>query len=252
MASNFLKAAIARALTSAIKTLDSGGANAYPRAGSYGELMTQDMFGGRLYGIADEGSYFIAQQPDDDLATTVVGHAAPVIANLYTKPFLHMINNSASGVRAYLDFIEITVITAGANGTANYWAAETDTGATRYSSGTVKTLTISNPNMQVANTAPNSVVKCGPFVATAASAAQRKLGLDANKVLIEFTGDKYLFVFGSPASSIGAQIVGAASRMVTPMPTVVLGYTDQFLLHMFATAQDTAGVYKVRMGWWER
>jgi hypothetical protein len=36
-----------------------------------------------------------------------------------TKPFIHLRMDPASVVRAYLDFIEIEVITAGANGTAD-------------------------------------------------------------------------------------------------------------------------------------
>jgi hypothetical protein len=32
---------------------------------------------------------------------------------------------------------------------------------------------------------------------------------------------------------------------------VILGPTDQFLLALYSPSQNAAGVYKVRMGWWE-
>jgi hypothetical protein len=223
------------------------------RTTRYGEQVAVSLTGNRLHGLADEGSYFFAQQPIIDASTTLAGHAAPVLADLYTKPFLHIINTDtvAGDTRVFLDFIEIQLITAGANGTSDNWAAECDTGATRYSSGTVATLTTVNPNMQSTAT-PKAVSKAGPFVASAATTSQRRMGSGVFRPSIGITGDKYLWVFGGQADTQGAAVAAAASRFVIPMPPVILGPTDQFLLHLYAPSQSAAAVYKINLGFWER
>jgi hypothetical protein len=72
---------------------------------------------------------------------------------------------------------------------------------------------------------------------------------------IEFTGDKLLFLFGADPAAAGAiQAVAAASvrNFVTDLGSVILGPTDFFLLALHSqSGQNAAGVYKIRMGWWE-
>ncbi len=227
-----------------------GGDNAYSQLGMTrrGAMYTADTTKFR-YALADWGVYFSAKNNTIDAATTLAGHAAPVLADLYTKPLIHMINTSTT-LRAYLDFIEIEVITAGANGTSDNWAAECDTGATRYSSGTVETLGTVNGNMQSTNT--NALVaKAGPFVAAAATANQRKIGHGVFRPSIALTGDKYTFKFGEDQDT-GANVVATAiTHHKVGLPPVILGSTDQFLLHLYAPSQSAAAVYKVRAGWWE-
>jgi len=226
-----------------------------PQRGSrLGDSYSIDVLGGRSHALADEGSYFYHQHPTIDAATTVAGHAAPVLADLYTKPFLVVTNTDAisSGRRTYLDFIELTVITAGASGTSDNWAAECDTGGSgaRYSSGTLVRLTAVNPNMQSTN-ANTSVIDCGPYVAKAATTAQRKMGSGVFRPSIAITGDKYLFVFGAPPVANGV-VAAAITQHVIPMPPVILGPNDMFLLHLYAPSQSAAGVYKVQAACFER
>jgi hypothetical protein len=219
------------------------------RLGRYGELYTLPN-GLARHSLADEGAYFYAQNATIDAATTLAGHPAPVLANLYTKPFLYIRNGvaSTSQVRVYLDFIHIQVITAGANGTSDNWAAECDTGAARGSGGTA--LTAVNPNM-ASSAATACTVLGGAVTGAAATASQRKMGHGVFRPAIAVTGDKYTFKFGQ--DPVEANVVATATtHHVVPMPPVVLGATDQFLLHLYAPAQDAAGVYKVSMGWWER
>lgn len=226
-----------------------------PQRGSrYGDSYSIDLFGGRSHALADEGAYFYHQHPTIDASTTVAGHAAPVLADLYTKPFLVVTNQDVVGSkkRCYLDFIELTVITPGTAGTSDNWAAECDTGgaAARYSSGTLTRLTASNPNMQSA-TVNTSVIDCGPYVAKAATSAQRKMGSGVFRPSIAITGDKYLFVFGGPPMPNGV-VASAITQHYIPLPPVILGPTDLFLLHLYAPSQSAAGVYKVQVGCWER
>lgn len=209
--------------------------------------------------LADEGTYFMAHNITNDLATTLAGHAAPVLADAdatMTKPLIFCRNPSASTslIRCYLDYIEIEVITAGANGTQACWAAQLDTGATRYSSGTVETLTTVNPNMQ-SSTAPVLVTFAGPVTVGAESASVRNLGFGTHRPSIEVAGDKYTYLFLGGGNPEVPQAVAAASvrNFVTNLGPVILGPTDQFLLAIHGQAsQNAAGVYKVRMGWWER
>ena len=222
------------------------------RGSRYGEIINQPAFTDKMWAMADEGSYFYSQHPVIDAATTIAGHAAPVLADLYTKPFLIVTNGSAASEnrRVYLDFILITVITPGASGTSDNWAAECDTGAAR-STTTGTTLTTVNPNMQSTASA-SAVVKCGPLVANAATANQRKVGSGVFRPAIAQAGDQYLFQFGGNASALGAAVATALSRHIVPMPPVILGPTDQFLLHLYAPSQSAAAVYKVQMGHVER
>ncbi len=239
-----------RALPSAI----SDNANGAIRMSRRGELVTQ-MTGRARHTLADQGTYFSFHNITNDAATTLAGHAAPVLVDAdatMTKPFLHMINAAASTslVRAYLDFIEIEVITAGAAGTADSWAAQLDTGATRYSSGTVETLTMVNPNMQSSAT-PVTVAKAGPFVSGVESANARNLGFGQFRPTIQIAGDKYLFVFGGEPDQIGSTSIATIAHHVVGLPPVILGPTDQLLLALYSPSQSGAGVYKIRGGFWE-
>ncbi len=224
------------------------------RTSQYGELVTREV-GNFRHTLADQGTYFYAHNITNDLATTLAGHPAPVLVDAdatMTKPLIFMRNptSASQDIRAYLDFIEIEVVLAGATGSAANWAAELDTGATRFSSGTVETLTTVNPNMQ-STASPNLVTLAGPVVVGAESANVRYLGHGQTRAAIEFIGDRTMFVFGA-RPSVGANVViGAASRHVVSLPPVILGSTDQFLLALYAPSQNAAGVYKVRCGWWE-
>lgn len=223
---------------------------AEPRLGRYGEALT--MTAGNLrHTMSEEGSYFYAQNATIDAATTLAGHAAPVLADLYTKPFLFMRNDASNGNQKLisLDFIHIQVITAGANGTSDNWAAELDTGTARSSNGTA--LTVVNPNMQSNNTSL-CTLKGGAPTASAATASQRKIGHGVFRPSIAITGDKYTFLFGADATTENNVVASAITHHIVPLPAVKLGPTDQFLLHLYAPSQSAAGVYKVSMGWWER
>jgi hypothetical protein len=224
------------------------------RVTPYGDLFVTPLNKWR-HASADEGTYFRAHNPTNDASTTLAGHTAPVLADAdatMTKPFIHCINNAAitSAVRCYLDFIEIEVITAGANGTADSWACQLDTGATRVTAaGTA--LTIVNPNMQ-STTSPTLVPTGGAITVGAESALVRNLDFGQFRPTIQIAGDKYLFVFGGDPEQVGSTSIATIAHHVIGLPPVILGPTDQFLLALYSPSQSAAGVYKVRMGWMER
>ncbi len=224
------------------------------RGSRYGELMTMPM-GRWRYAASDEGTYFRAHNATNDAATTLAGHAAPVLVDAdatMTKAFIHLINTDAitSKLRCYLDFIEIEVITAGANGTADSWAAQLDTGATRVSSaGTA--LTVVNNNMQ--SKASNVLSPTGGAITVGVESSNvRNLDFGQFRPTIQIAGDKYMFVFGAEPECVGATTISTIAHHVVNMGPVILGPTDQFLLALYSPSQSAAGVYKVRMGWMER
>ena len=223
------------------------------RLSQYGELVTLPV-GNFRHTLADQGTYFIAHNPTNDASTTLAGHAAPVLADAdatMTKPLIFMRNESAAGedIRCYIDFIEIEVVTAGANGTTSNWAAQLDTGATRVTTAGTS-LTRLNPNMQSTET-PSLAVQGGVVVTGAESANVRELGHGQIRAAIEVAGDRVTFRFGGEPSPGANVVASAASRHLITLPPVVLGATDQLLLAMYAPSQSAASVYKVRCGWWE-
>jgi X-X-X-Leu-X-X-Gly heptad repeat protein len=239
-----------RGLPSKIANLTTGPV----RTSQYGEPVVRQI-GNPRHTLADQGSYFIAHNITNDLATTLAGHPAPVLVDAdatMTKPLIFCRNPSSpsSDIRCYLDYIEIEVVTAGAAGTAANWAAQLDTGATRYSSGTTETLTTVNTNMQSTVT-PQLVTLAGPVVVGVESPAVRYLGFGQIRAAIEFVGDRTMFRFGGQPGPGANVVAGAATRHLVTLPPVILGSTDQFLLALYAPSQSSAGIYKVRMGWWE-
>jgi hypothetical protein len=239
---------------SALPAISPEGVYVPDRASLYGEKYVHPI-GAFRHALAAEGSYFIAHNPTNDAATTLAGHAAPVLADAdatMTKPFIHARNadGSTSKKLVQIDFIEIEVVTAGASGTSANWAAQLDSGATRITSGGTA-LTLVNPNMQSTAT-PSLVVLGGDPVSGVESANVRHLGHGLLRPSIEIAGDKKLFIFGGDPREVAAAAAAAVRTQIVNMPPVTLGPTDQLLLALYAAAQNAAGVYKVRMGWWER
>lgn len=223
------------------------------RFGRYGDQYVIPL---DLRHLSDEGSLFEFRNNTNDASTTLAGHPAPVLADAdatMTKPLVFMRFTDTSGKRLYLHYIEIEVVTAGASGTQACWADQLDTGATRYSSGTVETAEIVNPNMQSSELGASYVqILMGPVVVGAESSSVRRLGFGTLRPSIEIAGDKKVFVYGNSAGS-GAPIVVAAAaaaairEQVVNRPAVVLGPTDQYLLALHGQAsQSAAGIYKVR------
>mgnify|MGYP001584561631 CR=1 FL=1 len=230
----------------------SDAVNGAQRAGSYGEPYVQAVIGSKLHALADEGSYFLAANATP--GTGIAGHAAPVLADLYTKSFVLMRNTAAAsaGTRIYLDFIELQVTAAGAGATNASWAAELDTGATRLTSGGTA-ITAVNPNMQ-SNAATIAALNAGANVTAAATSAAREIGSGVLRTVVPVVGDRYVWTFGTCETPLAGMIVGgtAIANIAIPMPPVVLGPTDMFLLHLMGVSQSGAHSYEIRAGWWER
>jgi hypothetical protein len=223
-----------------------------------GELFV-NLMGSAEHAMADQGCYFVAHNATNDASTTLAGHAAPVLADAdatLVKPFIHLSMPASATARAYLKSIEIEVVTAGANGTQACWAAQLDTSSRGITTpGTA--LTTVNCNMQ-STAAPSLAPTGGAIVVPVETSLCRNLGFGTLRPSIEIAGDIKMFVFGGgsmAAAAAGTQAGQAAASIrtsVVNLPPVILGAGDVFLLALHSQASQTvAGVYKVRMDWWE-
>lgn len=204
----------------------------------------------------EAGCYFIAHNPTNDASTTLAGHTAPVLADAdatMTKPLLFIRVPTGATKRVVLDYAELDLITAGAAGTSDNWAAQLDSGATRWSSGGTA-LTIVNPNMDSANTsilAATNALLGGAVVTGTETANVRELGHGQIRAAIAIAGDRYTYKFGGEPDNQGNVVATAASRHIINLPPVSLGAEDQLLLAMYAPSQSAAAVFKLRLAWFE-
>lgn len=227
------------------------------RLSLFGDVYTQPN-GKWRQAAALAGELFYAHNATNDLATTIAGHAAPVLADAdatLVKPLIHMVHSGASGSTklVMLDYIEITVITAGANGTQACWATQLDR-STRGITTPGTALTVVNPNMQSTNTSELAVT-AGAIVVPAETTSVRHLSHGTHRPSIEVAGDKYIHVFGGePEAFADSDAAATAIRtFVVSQPQVVLGVGDTFLFALHGQAsQNAAGVYKIKCQWVER
>jgi hypothetical protein len=124
-----------------------------------------------------------------------------------TKPLIHAVNNATVGRHvAYLDFIEIEVVTAGATGAQACWAAQLDTGATRITTpGTA--LTAVNPNMQ------STATRSSPRLRPARSSSAR-----SRRAFATSTTARTVRRSRSPATSTSSCSAGTRRRLARSRP----------------------------------
>ncbi len=220
------------------------------RGTRFGEAITSPL-GAKLYGYADEGSYVLATNPT--MGTGIAGIAAST--SFDAAEHLMMIRNTHATKRFYLDFIDLVVTAAGANGTTTGFTMTGDKGTTRYTSGG-SSITPVNPNMDGSQPGSDLTVKFGALVTTAASADVRPLGDFLVRTVIKVIGDSYRFNFGDSNAKwecAGASLDGTTSAKITiPCPPVVLGENDMLLLSDWGASQSGASSYQFRMGGWLR
>jgi len=243
-----------RALANRALPAPTSGDNVYgpERSTRYGELITAPLAGSKLYGVADEGSYFVATNPTP--LTGIAGiAAADGLDDLEALMFLR--NGASNDKRIYLDYIALDVITGvGTNGTNVNFAFKGDKGNTRYASGG-STITPVNTNMGSSRTPGHDTLKFGAVVCTAATSEARLLHHARLRTVIKVLGDKYLFTFGrsEPGTISGIALEGTAQASIQiSCPPIVLDPGDSVLMHEFASSQSVAATYQFSMGFWVR
>lgn len=218
----------------------------------HGDVRTSP-YGKGVYGLADEGSYFVARNPT--IGTGVAGIAAADAADdLETLLFLRNTSADSEGKRIYLDYLRLVPTAAGTNGTTTQYYSWIDTGTSRYTSGG-SAITPQNVNMDSSESAP---VTCmfGALVTAAASADKRTVGGGSLRLgVIKVIGDIYTFEFGPARGALPTSLVtsGTAQAIVTVRHApVVLGPGDMFGLEVYAASQTVAASFEFELGFWVR
>jgi hypothetical protein len=203
-----------------------------------------------MVNFADEGSYFVTYNVTD--GTGIAGHAAPVQADLSTKPLLHFFNGSSTK-RIAIDFVRLRVTAVGAGASTTDFTAWIDNnGVTvKTSGGTVAT------SVNCRGDQPNTtgaVISFGAVVATAATSEKR---IDHQRVrsVVSVVEDQYLFTFGntSPVFPAAMALTGTAVvSALVPMPPAVILPGGNFKLVQWAASQSGAHSFEYTVGWSER
>lgn len=205
-----------------------------------------------MYGLADEGSYFVARNPT--IGTGVAGIAAADGAEgLEQLIFLRNTSTESEGKRIYLDYLRLVPTAAGTNGTTTVFCSVIDSGTNRYTSGG-STITPVNVNMDSSETAP---VQCvfGAVVTAAASSDARTVGGGSLRLgVIKVIGDQYLFDFGADKSTMPTLVTSGTAQALVHWrhSPVVLGPSDMWMLEVFAASQTVAASFEFELGFWVR
>lgn len=223
------------------------------RAGSRLEAFTLPLGGAKQHGYADEGSYFVTYNVTD--GTGIAGHAAPVQADLSTKPLLHVFNNNASGGKSIIiDFVRLRMTAIGAGATTTDFTSWVDNaGATsKTSGGTVATVVNCRGDQPFSS---GAVVTFGAVVASAPASEVR---LDHQRVrsVVAVVEDQYVFDFGGasygpPTGGItmaGTAVVG----LYVKMAPVVIPPKGNFKLVQWGASQSGAHSFEYTLGFVER
>lgn len=243
--------AVNRNLTNATNNGDSSAAQSPNRADQYLGAFTTPLGSGKFGNYADEGSYFVTYNVTD--GTGIAGHAAPVQADLSTKPLLHIFNGSATR-RISIDFVRLRVTAVGAGATTTDFTAWVDNnGVTvKTSGGTVATSVNCRGDQPITT---GAIVSFGAVVATA-GATEKRIDHQRVRSVVPVVEDQYVFDFGGtsygpPTGGItmaGTAVIGAFVKM----PPAVILPGGNFKLVQWGASQSGAHSFEYTVGWTER
>lgn len=222
------------------------------RAGSGLEAYTLSLHSGKTSLFADEGSYFSTYNVTD--GTGIAGHAAPVQADLSTKPLLHIFNGNASGGKSIIiDFIRLRVTAVGAGATTTDFTAWIDAkGSTcKSSGGTVATAVNCRSDNPFAT---GAIVSFGAVVATA-DASERRIDHQRVRSVVPVVEDQYVFTFGNTSPIFPAAMALSGTAIVSAqvsMPPVCIRPGGNFKLAEWGASQSGAHSFEYTVGWVER
>jgi hypothetical protein len=238
------------------------------RLDRYGALYVQTEVP-KMHTLSDEGSYFVVNNAQTAIAD------GKAIAFVATTPTLLLANNDSpsnpNGKRIYIDYIDLTVSTAGVTATAltaSWVALVTDQG-NRYngSSGTDMSAKIVSSNQD--NPLRSSIAQTvfGAITATAATATARTIvgqrmtrlpavaltgpNLLGDRVRLEFGGVE---VESVASLGTGPAVQANPIQQTIKFPPVIVGPGQSLLVYTWAqaTTYSTATSYFPEIGWWER
>jgi len=222
------------------------------RVTRYGEKVVQQLNGGQ-YGIADEGSYFVATNPTP-LTALAANTNGPATLSETAGYFLVMRNTDGSGGRArriYLDFLRLIhttqVITSA---TAGHYFFKLGPLPTHYTSGG-SALTPLNVNGDSGNDSI-AAVNAGALTTVADSAA-RLVDRGMLRSVITVLGDEWIFKFGTVEAGGTSTLGGTvALRMTIPCPPIIVPPGWHLSLGLIFPSGAATPSFEIGVGWWER
>jgi hypothetical protein len=206
--------------------------------------------GADLGPYAEEGSLFIVQTTTP--GTGVAGHAAPVAADLSTKPLIHLYNNGALVIVPKWIKVRVTAVGAGATTIDADVYVETGAGATsRASGGTLMSPAI-NTSSKVAAPVSGATVYFGAVVSTLTSA--KRTGHSRIRSVVPVVEDQYLVTFGAlaPAAPGGITSGTLVAALYVPMAPVAIQPGHNFQFHLWGVSESGAHSFDLELGYVER
>ena len=222
------------------------------RAGRYQELYILPAVR-KSHVLADEGSYYVANNLGAGLATVAAPTAFSDLAPLLTIENQDLPSNS-NNKRIHLDWIRLTQTAAGTGATDLRLRGVLD--YTSPSGGTA--LTPLSPNSDLPKSDTIAVVRLLPvgvaqsgksrvIVGTQVAIPTQTAPLAAlSEVFINFGGVEGAMPLYDNAA--GTAIV----NRVLQWPPVIIGPGSCFMLEFLLTAQSVASSWTAELGWWER
>ena len=225
---------------------DSSGSGGPSRSGTYSDAYVIPM-GSPLQNLADEGSYFVAQNAT--VATGLAGHAAPVVADTDTKALIHLYNGGQKNV--ILDYVFLEVTAAGTAGTIHYTVVYVDNlkSTARSSGGTAITPTNVRSDFPIVT---GTTVYFGAVVTLT---GMTKVGHQIVREVIPVVQDTVLMKFGgvNAGPRAGLTTAGTATaHVVQHFNPVVIAPGGNLNIAQIRPSQTAAASYQISMGWIER
>jgi hypothetical protein len=256
-----LKLVVSRVLPQPV-VIDGPESEGYMRGSRYREAAVLS-YVRKSHLLADEGSYFVTNNSQSGLATSLLGTS---FSQTTLSPFLIATNlDSPGGKRAYLDYITLVTTAAGAmtGATLTYlaFALSTDASVGRYSSGGTL-LTPLSPNSDISSAKSVLQIYAGALTLNAATAnariqvGQRTLRPCASTSAADVIGEEKILNWGGVEQGMFATYatLTAINSSVHGLPPIVIGPQQCLILHLWSPggALTTGASYAPEMGWFER
>lgn len=221
------------------------------RTGSYLEAYVLPLGGAKLATYAEEGSYFTSYNVTD--GTGIAGHAAPVQADLSTKPFIHLYNSSATKF-VTIDFIRIrmTAIGAGASTTNVTTWVDNNGASSRTSGGTLQVPVNTNPGN---STAYAGTIYAGGTLVGAIGTGEIRSDAVTVRSVVSVVQDHYVFSFGGGVQAYPSANVTTGTTVnsvAIALAAVCVPPLGNFKFVMWGTSQSGAHSAEYVMGLWQR
>ena len=211
------------------------------------------------YGVADEGSFFVATNPTPGTAiattTSVVDDATGATTHAQQKPVLLIQNQNtvASGYNIYLEYLKMFIVQVPTSATAWRYAMRLDPLSTKLTTaGTVITPQNVNGN---SSTLSRAYINFGAITTTdsTASPQQRLIANGQVSQAIPVANDEWFFNFAATFASIDSSITSAnVKRMSIPVPPVIIPPGWFFTLEMWGASNAAAPSWEFELGFVER